>query len=430
VNHLSLGKTLFGFAFAALLCGCASTAFRVRQADPPPAVADTVHYASFRQAVEQADTAYALAHANNGPETDLAQALRAMLKGENEQAIPFARKAWNAAADSVTYCTAREFLQILYMAGGRWHDLQQLYAQDTLYRDPDADDRPLVEAFAAAAPERYEFPPLPQAVPITLNAPGLPVVEVMVNGHPRRFIVDTGAAFTVLASDFAAECGVLPIPGKDILAGTSTTRKVGIQPAIIDSFRIGKLQIRNHPAVILQASDLRFRLFGLLTVFKIDGIVGWNALRNLHVTIDYAHEELRIREPEPLAGQAPTLLNLDQPLLLLRNQDGIPCCFFLDTGSNATSLTEKYLTKTQAKNLQSASTLIGGAGGMQRYKSFVVPEATFYTHGTSIAFKNLRTHPEMGERLIARDGVLGSDILQHGSILLDCANSRCEFYIH
>jgi hypothetical protein len=385
---------------------------------------------AFWDAAEIYDAEAARSAAANEREMLFAQALKAIIENRTTDAAQVAQDLCRSATDSIMHCRSRELLEAALMSANRWKELADFYVQDTLFVDSAKSIRSLVEAFAAAPSPRIDFPALPFDMPIELNAPGLPMVEVVVNGHRKKFIVDTGAAFTVLSSDFARECGVQPAENAQVSAGTSTSRRVGIEPAILDSLRIGKLVFRSHPSVIIQSSDLRFRLFGFLTLFEIDGILGWNAIRELELQIDYRNKLLTIREPQALPSTHRNLFELNQPMIIAKNAPGKRCHFFLDTGSNATTITDHFLTRLHTGQLKrSRWTLIGGAGGMQSYESKVLSSELFFLNETSIEICNLRTEPPMDDTFYKRDGVLGSDILQTGSILIDRFNGRCEFIL-
>jgi hypothetical protein len=190
--------------------------------------------------------------------------------------------------------------------------------------------------------------------------------------------------------------------------------------------RIGKLTIRNHRVAIIDVDDIRFRLLGLITVFKIDGIVGWNAIRNLDLQVDYPHRTMTLRESEQRDWGERNFYDLGQPTLALTDEQGTRMNFFLDTGANMTSLLPGILPKLPAQKLASRTTYIGAAGGFERFNAKVVPRLTLCLCGHALDFRNLSTSPEMKNSFVTLDGTLGNDLLRRGTLRLDSRNGYCD----
>src|SRR5215471_13002131 len=71
---------------------------------------------------------------------------------------------------------------------------------------------------------------------------GRPVIEVAINGHgPYRFILDTGAAATVVSEELSRELALAPLAGVAVASANG-----GPAPAIamIDDLRIGGATLR------------------------------------------------------------------------------------------------------------------------------------------------------------------------------------------
>ncbi|HEY3295494.1 MAG TPA: retroviral-like aspartic protease family protein [bacterium] len=412
---------------ALTLGGCASMKLSVKPETPPAPATQTVQaYTSFWDAVDNVDLPYAQRQEESAEHKDLAAAMQTALDGKTDEAVEAVRKVWMSTADSATRHRSRELLENLLFTRARWKDILDLYTRDTSTVDPQEDMRALVKVYAAAPQEQVDLPAAPDTTAIKLNGVGLPTVEVMVNGHPRRFIVDTGAAVSVLSSDFAKECGVRAAE-ESAQAGTSNTKTVAIQAAVVDSLRWGKLLVQHHPVAIIEASHLRFRLLGVITLLRIDGIVGWNLLRELNVKMDYRNKIAVVQPPQKKDGMPRNLFDLGEPMVMLQNEQGTRFNFLLDTGANSTCLGQSGLNKLPAQTYHKRRTMVGGAGGMESFKAAVVPHLTLYTNGYALQFKNLRTGPEAKTSGVKRDGILGSDVAAKGAITLDFQNGRFEY---
>jgi predicted aspartyl protease len=205
-------------------------------------------------------------------------------------------------------------------------------------------------------------------IPLYRSNTGNPIIDVVVNGIPFRFWLDTGAGVNVIASQVADAVGMQSV-GSSADIGTSTKKKVSAGPAFIDSLRIGELSVFNHPAVILRKQDLIIRFLGIPLV-RIDGIIGWPLLKQLDLAIDFPNEQLVIRKPrsQPKAGRP--LGWFWQPIMQLRTADGCPLFLKLDTGAGATSFYPGAHAKLGVQPSKSGKTMMGGAGGtqMMRYE--------------------------------------------------------------
>ena len=70
------------------------------------------------------------------------------------------------------------------------------------------------------------------AVPLSIDGKGGVVVEVQVNdAGPFRFLIDTGAARSVVADDLAAALGAPAVAKSDVVAMSIVAPRVGIQVA-------------------------------------------------------------------------------------------------------------------------------------------------------------------------------------------------------
>ena len=127
---------------------------------------------------------------------------------------------------------------------------------------------------------------------------------------------------------------------------------VAIRGAAIDHLRLGSLVIRHHPAGVIESSALRFRLTGMVTVFKVDGVLGWNALRQMTVRIRYRDRTMHISAPQkqPLPGPR-NVFGIVEPFVSLTDDHGQRLLFKLDTGASVSSLDERILARIDTPGL-------------------------------------------------------------------------------
>lgn len=130
---------------------------------------------------------------------------------------------------------------------------------------------------------------VPTEISFRLGGPSKPVVLVpaSINGKgPYLFALDTGAGQTVLSSELANELGLKQGEKKEAVGAGG---KVSVSMSMVDSIAIGAAKVDNLSVVITDLSLLR-----MATGEKLDGILGYNYLKNFRVTIDYPKKLLRL----------------------------------------------------------------------------------------------------------------------------------------
>jgi predicted aspartyl protease len=143
------------------------------------------------------------------------------------------------------------------------------------------DDPKRVESFGRSAKTE---------VPIRLASPAKPLIliDVQANGRgPFQFAVDTGTSTTAIAPGLAKQLGVESSP---VGAGTTGGAPIDFSAGNLRSFQLGGAKIDNMPVVV---ADF-FTMLNAAIGAKLDGIVGYNFLRNYKVVIDYPGEMLTL----------------------------------------------------------------------------------------------------------------------------------------
>ncbi len=121
-------------------------------------------------------------------------------------------------------------------------------------------------------------------------AGGLIIVPVFVNKRgPFYFALDTGASNTILARELAEELGVRGvIRAQGLGAGGSLDVRLGV----VEELRIGSFELRDLTVGITDLSALKEALGR-----RIDGIIGYDVLKDAVVVIDYRAQRLDIKRP-------------------------------------------------------------------------------------------------------------------------------------
>jgi predicted aspartyl protease len=141
-------------------------------------------------------------------------------------------------------------------------------------------------------PKRFEnFGRTPQTeIPMRLASPAKPLilVDVHANGRgPFQFAIDTGTSTTAITPELAKKLGMASSP---IAPATTGGAHVDVTAGTVKSFQVGGAKIDNMSVVVADFFAMLSQAIGA----KLDGIVGYNFLRNYKVAFDYPNETLSL----------------------------------------------------------------------------------------------------------------------------------------
>jgi clan AA aspartic protease (TIGR02281 family) len=254
-----------------------------------------------------------------------------------------------------------------------------------------------------------------------------PIIKVSIKGKQYKFLLDTGAGLTVLSQSTADQCQVFSNSNYHAKAMAATGQQVGFKPANIPAVNIGGLTISNLPCMILADRDLTFRLAGI-KIWKIDGIIGWNVLQELAVTINPITKKIELEIASATATPNHQFCWLEQPLVLCNDSSSHPCYFLFDSGAGQSGLYDNYLTLIDTSTIQHKQIKIGSAGGFKRIQTSILPLVNIKVGNQNLRIKNAIVFPKMSDSLLPVYGVIGMKELRHQIIHF---NSKAgEFYWH
>jgi predicted aspartyl protease len=127
-------------------------------------------------------------------------------------------------------------------------------------------------------------------VPIRLAHPAKPLilVDVHANGRgPFQFAIDTGTSTTAITPQLAKKLG---LKTQSIGAGTTAGADVDVAAGSLKSFQLGGAKIDKMTVVVADFFEMLSNAIGA----KLDGIIGYNFLRQFKVVIDYPNESLSL----------------------------------------------------------------------------------------------------------------------------------------
>lgn len=114
------------------------------------------------------------------------------------------------------------------------------------------------------------------------------LVETMVNGAgPFQFALDTGTSTTLLSPELAS---AFSLKSESVPSMTGAGGQIAARVGLLESLAIEKAAIKN---VHVMVSDV-LTMLGQAIGARLDGIIGYNYLKEFVVTIDYPREILRL----------------------------------------------------------------------------------------------------------------------------------------
>ena len=127
-------------------------------------------------------------------------------------------------------------------------------------------------------------------VPMRLASLAKPLLLVDVHangGGPFQFAIDTGTSTTAIAPEVAQQ---LDLQGSPMGPLTTGGAQVNVTAGRLKSFQVGGARIDDLVVVVADFFSMLSQAVGA----KLDGIVGYNFLRNFRVVIDYPSEKFRL----------------------------------------------------------------------------------------------------------------------------------------
>jgi hypothetical protein len=260
---------------------------------------------------------------------------------------------------------------------------------------------------------------------MSISAVGTPLVPVKIRDKTYFFWLDTGSSLTMLASDVAEDLGVKPLTA-DTLEIVTSTGRVSARPAIVPQLILGPLVVENAPTMIVSETMMQMRETSPATIsnqVKIDGIIGFDIIRELDLELDYGDGILKLRNPSTSRRDANrNLFWVGLPVIQIMSSDGIPLHFGLDTGAQLTFVTESLLDKLQIEPARIESRRVGGLGGEVSLRAPVLPDLKVLVRGYPILFRGAFVRAPVYQVLASLDGVLGGDVWNSGIVRIDVTN--------
>ena len=367
--------------------------------------------------------------ARSEPEIGFAEGIALLAAGEQEKAESTFLYASRQSADVNVAVASQIMLASTLLYEHKWTTLRDLTAGSRLVlvdRQNTSDLERWGHAFASVDPQTTSFPLAPVSLPLGITMMGTPTIRVRINGKEFEFWLDTGSSITVLSSDVASETSVV-ILSPDTLTVRTFSGAAPVRPATVKRIELGPIVFANSPAIVIDAALMRLRITGEgipREGLHVDGIIGWDIIRQFNVVMDYENRRITLGQPENLGTRGTTAQNLvwvGKPLITVRTKLGGTLHFTIDTGAQSSFLNASILERVGATTSTSDARVFGIAKTGQQTNR-VVPSLTLDVGGKTFHLPSVIVYGPVYFSLINCDGVLGSDIAQFGKIRIDATN--------
>jgi predicted aspartyl protease len=388
-----------------------------------------IYFAEYWAALAELNLDVLRGLARSEPEIGFAEGVALLAAGEQEKAESTFLYASRQSADVNVAVASQIMLASTLLYEHKWTTLRDLTASSRLVlvdRQNTSDLERWGHAFASVDPQTTGFPLTPVSLPLGITVVGTPTIRVRINGKEFEFWVDTGSSITVLSSDVASETNVA-ILSPDTLTVRTFAGAAPVRSATVKRMELGPIVVTNSPAIVIDAALMRLRITGEgvpRSGLRVDGIIGWDIIRQFNVLMDYEGRRITLGRPETLGTMGTTAQNLmwvGKPLIAVRTKLGGTLHFTIDTGAQSSFLNASTLERVGATTSISDARVFGIAKTGQQTNR-VVPLLTLDVAGKTFHLPGVIVYGPVYSSLINCDGVLGSDIAQFGKIRIDATN--------
>jgi predicted aspartyl protease len=383
---------------------------------------------SYWEALAELHPEEAIASARTPSEKEFAEALGNLMSGDLETAEQRFGKLRGTATDSIIRAGSRVIYTATLQYQEKWGALAVLKDEPSQPKG-DRADKASIELWAAAfknvPPKTFTYRSVAARLAMSVSSVGTPLVPVRIGDKVYNFWLDTGSSLTMLASDVARDLNITPLE-PDTLEIVTSTGRVQANPALISELEIGQLVVRNAPTMVVDESMMQMREpkpIERSTHVKIDGIIGFDIIRQMDLEVDYGENILRLRDPSKSRPDGDrNMFWVGLPVIRLTSTDGVPLHFGLDTGAQLTFVTETLLEKLQLEAARIESRRVGGLGGEVSLRAPVLPDLKLLVRGFPILFRGAVVRAPVYQVLASLDGVLGGDVWNSGIVRIDMTN--------
>lgn len=262
----------------------------------------------------------------------------------------------------------------------------------------------------------------------------LPMLKIKIDGKILIFIIDTGTQTTSIYKNVADKIKA-NILGKNKYESIGLTGNVNEFSGLLENLTIGKTKFQNIPVDIFDANsiDINFLFFN---IYHLDGIIGWDILKNFDFTIDYKNEKLILRKPQKQDNQHRNLFWYYMPMVKFYvGKNNYPLLLHFDSGTSESLFSARamsWVLGVDTNTLKTSKKKVYGIVGSTKQKYFIYPDFSFYTLSSNDVIYLNFTNIRLGDNIalhsakLATNGILGSAYFKDKAVRIDILNGIFE----
>ena len=257
------------------------------------------------------------------------------------------------------------------------------------------------------------------------------VLDAAIGGHSATLIVDTGSGLGSLDTTFAERIGILADEDSAIRE-VHGTGKVPATLATVPHLRVGPLEYRDRKVLLLPLAAIS-RASG----YQVDGILGWDFLKDYVVRIDFAARTMTLFDPagwtyQGDGAEVPVSLQyripiVDVPLVTQTGEELRPrLAFDLGSAHIAVRLLGQYVDDHAAAltAIATAAPLGDGVGGRLHGRVGHLREARVGSLTIHEPTVGISSEARGVSALSIFDGTIGAPFFNRTTMILDYARER------
>ena len=166
-----------------------------------------------------------------------------------------------------------------------------------------------------------------------------------------------------------------------------------------------------------------------ITVYKIDGIIGWNLLQNLKVRIDYQDKNILLSRSEKNNQNKEMINGIKSPFITASTTNGNKLFLHFDTGANGIKLSDNATKKLEQKVSSEKTVTSYGVNKNLRVKEGIIENFSFFIGNYIFNLSEISVSKiEVSSgNLIQLNGRIGNSTFLNGVISFDYQNGVFEY---
>ncbi|WP_133299743.1 retropepsin-like aspartic protease family protein [Larkinella punicea] len=254
-------------------------------------------------------------------------------------------------------------------------------------------------------------------IPFTIRRKSLIVVDVLIQGRHKNFVLDTGFSRTAISRQLAAELGLVIHESNSPVSTATGSTQLAISS--IKHLELGNILLENWPVYCYSSFPFR----------HIDGAIGLDVLRQISYTVNFPQTQLTIDQSVIDSSLTKNLFGLCMPMMAIQVANDQRLDVFYDSGSDGFELNKNAITKLKPLPIGKKLIVIRGINkGISIRLGNRVKHLNLTQNGYLLPCKNLPiTNREDDVFLIPTTGIMGNRPFIKGLLRIDFPNNHYSY---